>query len=56
MSPALTGGFFTTSATWEGSRLESMASQRVRHDWAHTHTSSGVLNALGIHSTGMKVS
>ena len=31
-SPALTGGFFTTSATWEGPRLESMASQRVRYD------------------------
>ena len=34
MSPALAGGFFTSSTTWEALTMESMGLQRVENDLA----------------------
>ena len=34
MSPALAGGFFTSSTTWEALTMESMGLQRVENNLA----------------------
>ena len=47
ISPALAGGFFTTSATWEAPTIHQMQTSTVRfHLYAHTYEVSEIVKFI----------